>query len=43
MLVTPERATSQAFSNFLHRQQAIAQLDRIVVDEYHVILDCTNS
>ena len=43
VLVTPEAAASQAFGNFLHRQRAMGRLDRVVVDECHIILDCTQS
>jgi superfamily II DNA helicase RecQ len=39
VLVTPEAAVSESFANFLNRQHAVGRLDRIVVDECHVVLD----
>lgn len=39
MFVTPESAVSEAFGNFLNRQRAMGRLDRIVIDECHVVLD----
>ena len=39
MLVTPEAADSRAFTAFLNRQRVLGQLDRIVVDECHNLLD----
>jgi superfamily II DNA helicase RecQ len=41
VLVTPESAVSEGFGNFIHRQRAMGRLDRIVVDECHVVLDST--
>ena len=43
MLVTPESAVSQSFGNFIHRQTIMGRLDRIVVDECHVVLDSTSA
>ena len=42
VLVTPEAAEGKAFRTFLGRQRALGQLDRIVVDECHNILDATD-
>lgn len=39
VLVTPESAVGEAFGQYLNRQRAMGRLDRIVVDECHVILD----
>jgi len=39
MMVTPESAVREAFAEFLNRQQAEGRLDRVVVDECHVVLD----
>jgi Helicase conserved C-terminal domain len=39
VLVTPESAVSEGFGNFINRQRAMGRLDRIVVDECHVVLD----
>ncbi|KAF2809846.1 uncharacterized protein BDZ99DRAFT_487892 [Mytilinidion resinicola] len=39
VLVTPESAVGEAFSNFINRQRLMGQLDRIVINKYHVILD----
>lgn len=39
MMVTPEAAVREAFAEFLNRQQAEGRLDRVVVDECHVVLD----
>ena len=38
VLVTPEAAVGDAFLTFLNRLRAMRQLDRIVIDECHVIL-----
>jgi hypothetical protein len=43
VLVTPEAAVGDAFANFMHRQQMMGRLDRIVVDKCHVVLDSTKS
>jgi superfamily II DNA helicase RecQ len=39
MFVTPEAAVSEAFRQYINRQQAIGRLDRIIVDECHIVLD----
>lgn len=39
VLVTPEAALSSSFSTFLNRLRAMQQLDRIVIDECHVVLN----
>lgn len=39
VLVTPESAVGEAFGHFINRQQCMGRLDRIVVDECHVVLD----
>ncbi|KAK4031212.1 hypothetical protein C8A01DRAFT_21538, partial [Parachaetomium inaequale] len=39
VLVTPEAAISESFGYFVNRQRAIGRLDRIVVDEYYIVLD----
>ncbi|GME52406.1 P-loop containing nucleoside triphosphate hydrolase protein [Neofusicoccum parvum] len=39
VLVTPEAALSDEFITFLNRLRAMRQLDRIVIDEYHVVLN----
>jgi superfamily II DNA helicase RecQ len=41
VLVTPELAVSKSFGNFINRQRAMGRLDRIVIDECHVVLDST--
>ncbi|KAJ5443111.1 hypothetical protein N7445_004862 [Penicillium cf. griseofulvum] len=38
VLVTPESALTEEFRTFLNRQQLIHQLDRIVIDECHLML-----
>ena len=38
VLVTPEAAVSKTFATFLNRLKAMRQLDRIVIDECHIIL-----
>lgn len=38
VLVTPESAVSDQFGTFLNRLQNIQQLDRIVIDECHMII-----
>lgn len=42
LLVTPEAAVRDAFGEFLNRQRVMGRLDRIVVDECHVVLDSVN-
>ena len=39
MFVTPEAAVGEAFGHYINRQRAMGRLDRIVVDECHVVLD----
>jgi superfamily II DNA helicase RecQ len=43
VLVTPESAVGDAFGNFINRQRMMGRLDRIVVDECHVVLDSVGS
>lgn len=40
VLVTPESMASDAFQTFTNRQRALGVLDRIIVDEGHMILEC---
>jgi RecQ family ATP-dependent DNA helicase len=39
VLVTPESAVGEAFATFLNRLRALRQLDRIVIDECHMVLN----
>lgn len=39
VFVTPEAAVGEAFGGFLNRQRAMGRLDRVVIDECHVVLD----
>ncbi len=39
VFVTPESAVSKTFAGFINRLQELRQLDRIVVDKCHTILD----
>jgi superfamily II DNA/RNA helicase len=39
MFVTPEAAVGEPFGHYINRQRAMGRLDRIVVDECHVVLD----
>jgi RecQ family ATP-dependent DNA helicase len=39
VLVTPESAVSDGFVTFLNRMRATRQLDRIVIDECHIVLN----
>lgn len=39
VLVTPESAVSEDFATFINRLRATQQLDRIVIDECHVVLN----
>lgn len=41
VIVTPESAVSKTFGTFLGRLQGLHQLDRIVFDECHTVLDST--
>jgi superfamily II DNA helicase RecQ len=43
ILVTPESAMSKTFSGFINRLQEMHQLDRIVIDEWHTMLDSSPS
>lgn len=38
VLVTPEAALTADFMTFLHRQNTLCRLDRIVIDECHILL-----
>ena len=42
VLVTPESAVSESFSRFMDVKRAMRQLERVVIDECHVVLDSTN-
>jgi RecQ family ATP-dependent DNA helicase len=39
VFVTPESAVGEEFATFLNRLQATRQLDRIVIDECHIVLN----
>ena len=39
VLVTPESAVGESFGHFLNRQRTMGRLDRVVIDECHVVLD----
>jgi superfamily II DNA helicase RecQ len=39
VLVTPESVVGQGFRTFLNRMRATQQLERIVIDECHVVLN----
>ncbi|CAG5179568.1 uncharacterized protein ALTATR162_LOCUS9351 [Alternaria atra] len=39
VLVTPESAVREEFATFLNRLRATRQLDRIVIDECHIVLN----
>ncbi|KAF9733878.1 hypothetical protein PMIN01_08221 [Paraphaeosphaeria minitans] len=39
VLVTPESAVTQEFATFMNRLRAMRQLDRIVIDECHIVLN----
>lgn len=41
VLVVPEVAVSAPFQSFLNRQRAMGRLDRVVVDECHIVLEST--
>lgn len=43
MLVTPESAVTKAFNRFINDKLATGELDRIVVDESHIVLDSTET
>jgi superfamily II DNA helicase RecQ len=38
-VVTPESAVGEEFATFLNRLRATRQLDRIVIDECHIVLN----
>lgn len=42
ILVTPESAVTKAFSRFINQKKMLRQLDRIVVDECHMVLDSSD-
>ncbi|KAF1924221.1 uncharacterized protein M421DRAFT_403480, partial [Didymella exigua CBS 183.55] len=39
VFVTPESSVGEAFATFLNRLRATRQLDRIVIDECHIVLN----
>ncbi|KAG9665746.1 hypothetical protein KCV03_g10303, partial [Aureobasidium melanogenum] len=39
VFVTPEAAVGQAFKRFMQQKKSTGQLDRLVIDECHVVLD----
>jgi superfamily II DNA helicase RecQ len=39
VLVQPESAVSKTFAQYLNKLQGLGQLDRIVIDECHTVLD----
>jgi superfamily II DNA helicase RecQ len=41
VLVVPEVAVSAPFKSFLNRQRAMGRLDRVVIDECHIVLEST--
>ncbi|USP80403.1 hypothetical protein yc1106_07677 [Curvularia clavata] len=41
VLATPESVASSLFSRFLNQKRMLCQLDQIVIDECHVLLDST--
>jgi superfamily II DNA/RNA helicase len=41
VLVVPEVAVSAPFQPFLNRQRAMGRLDRVVIDECHIVLEST--
>jgi superfamily II DNA helicase RecQ len=43
ILVTPESAVSKSFGRFIDEQRMLRQLDRIVIDECHVLLESSQS
>jgi superfamily II DNA helicase RecQ len=43
ILVTPEGAVSAAFGRFIDEKRMLRQLDRIVIDECHVLMDSSES
>ncbi|KAK5685703.1 hypothetical protein LTR17_027000, partial [Elasticomyces elasticus] len=43
VLVTPESAVTKAFSRFITEKQQMHQLERIVIDECHTVLEVTDT
>ncbi|KAI8931122.1 hypothetical protein NX059_012132 [Plenodomus lindquistii] len=43
VLITPESAVTKSFGRFLDEQRMLRQLDRIVIDECHVLLESSQS
>ena len=43
ILVTPESAVTKAFHRFMDEKKMMRQLDRVVIDECHVVLDSTEN
>jgi superfamily II DNA helicase RecQ len=41
VLVTPESATTKAFGRFVDEKRMLRQLDRIVIDECHLLMEST--
>ena len=39
MLVTLESVVTKAFSRFINQKKIIRQLDRIMINKYHVVLE----
>jgi len=39
VLVTPESAVTKTFDTYINRLRSTYQLDRVVIDECHVVLD----
>ncbi|KAK3617752.1 hypothetical protein LTR22_026629 [Elasticomyces elasticus] len=39
VFVTPEAAVKEAFARFMNEKIACGQLERVVIDEYHVVLE----
>ena len=43
IIVTPKGVVQKAFQDFVNRQQTLSLLDRIVIDECHVMLESVNN
>jgi superfamily II DNA helicase RecQ len=43
VLVTPEAALGDGFASFMHQLLALGRLDRIFIDECHVMLNESSS
>jgi superfamily II DNA helicase RecQ len=39
VLVTPKSAVEEEFATFLNQLRATQQLDQIMIDEYHIVLN----